>query len=93
MTENLYMYFLPIGSQLLMHLTNGTECSQFYFNDNSFYKLVSPRLLKDVIQLNFYEKYSLLELLGKGTYSKVRIIPLRFIWQKTEKTIKNSLSK
>lgn len=65
------MYYIPIGTQMLMHLTNGTECSQFYFNDQKFYSEAQERLFKDVIQLNFYEKYSLLELLGKGTYSKV----------------------
>lgn len=65
------MYYLPVGNQQLMHLTNGTQCSQFYFNDHKFFHHVSSKLLKEVIQLNFYEKYSLLELLGKGTYSKV----------------------
>jgi hypothetical protein len=54
-----------------MHLTNGTECSQFYFTDHKFLQHAAPKLLKDVVQLNFYEKYALLDLLGKGTYSKV----------------------
>lgn len=67
------MYYIPIGNQMLMHLTNGTECSQFYFPNNNFYSQVQRKLQKDVIQLNFYEKYSMLELLGKGTYSKVDI--------------------
>lgn len=47
------MYYLPLGSQFLMHLTNGNECSQFYFNDNTFYNYVEQKLKKDVIQLNF----------------------------------------
>lgn len=66
------MYYLQIGQQFLLHLTNGNTCSQFYFQDNGFYTAVEDRLKKDVIQLNFYEKYSLIELVGKGTYSKVR---------------------
>ncbi len=85
LTENLYMYYLPIGNQQLMHLTNGTECSQFYFTDNKFFQHVSSKLLKDVVQLNFYEKYALLDLLGKGTYSKVLFVSLRYIWQKIKK--------
>lgn len=68
------MYYIPIGNLQLMHLTNGTQCSQFYFHDHKFFQNVHSKLMKDVIQLNFYEKYSLLELLGKGTYSKVNCI-------------------
>ena len=71
------MYYLPVNNQMLLHLTNGTQCSQFYFNSNAFFEQVGARLSKDVVQLNFYEKYSLMELIGKGTYSKViRIICL-----------------
>ncbi len=47
------MYYFNIGPQFLLHLTNGNECSQFYFNDNSFYNFVEEKLKKDVVQLNF----------------------------------------
>jgi hypothetical protein len=71
------MDFLPMGTQQLMHLTNGTESSQFYFNSAKFYNHVSAQLLKDVVQLNFSQRYSLLNMLGKGTYAKVTAGPLR----------------
>lgn len=54
------MYYLAIGNQQLLHLTNGTDCSQFYFNDNSFYHHIEAGFKKDVVQLNFYEKYTML---------------------------------
>ena len=37
----------------------------------NFIELIKPSFLKKVIQLNFTEKYHILEIIGKGSFSNV----------------------
>lgn len=69
--ENVYMFYLELEESNLLHLTNGAEYSQFYFKDHSFVQSIPRSFFRNVIQINFKEKYSMLEMIGKGSFSKV----------------------
>jgi type IV secretory pathway TrbL component len=80
MTENLYMYYFHIGYRDILYLTNGLDSSTFYFPNNAFMNSVSHNFLKDVVQVDFREKYKMIEEIGEGTFSKVFFeIIFRFI--------------
>jgi len=54
-----------------MYLTNGIDFTSLYFQDLVFLNEIKTDFVKEIIQLNFKEKYTMMELLGEGTFSKV----------------------
>ena len=67
----MYFYFIKLGEKYLFYLTNGVESSQYYFSNPQFLDKIKTSFYKKVIQLNFTEKYQILETIGKGSFSNV----------------------
>ena len=87
------MFYLELKDSNLLHLTNGAEYSQFYFKDHQFIKNIDETFFKEIIQLNFSEKYSLMEMIGKGSFSKVSSDRHRYTSEKIKRLKKKLLSK
>lgn len=70
--ENVYVQWFSLkNGRYLLFLTNGEESSFFFFEQAAFWKETRSILSKYMIQVNFAERYELIEPIGKGSFSKV----------------------
>jgi hypothetical protein len=70
--ENVYVQWFSLkNGRYLLFLTNGEESSFFFFEQPVFWKETRCVLSKYMIQVNFAERYELIEPIGKGSFSKV----------------------
>jgi hypothetical protein len=57
----------------MLLLTNNSESSYFFFNHSAFKDEVWTMISRNVIQIDFKEKYEVIDQIGKGSFSKVRL--------------------
>lgn len=55
----------------MLLLSNNNESSYFFFNHSAFKDEVWTMISRNVIQIDFKEKYEVIDQIGKGSFSKV----------------------
>ena len=55
----------------MLLLTNNNESSYFFFNHSAFKDELWTMISRNVIQIDFKEKYEVIDQIGKGSFSKV----------------------
>lgn len=59
------------NGKYLLYLSNGAEVREFFFNNNAFWREFDGAIGQVGVQLNFKDKYEVIEQIGKGSFSKV----------------------
>ena len=82
--ENKYVHWTRVqDGRFLLLISNGVETTAFYFDNDSFWKEQQDEVAQYAVQVNFGQRFTLGELVGEGTFSKVHPHPPRSSRPKT----------
>ena len=70
--ENVYVqWFSLMNGKYLLYLSNENEVKEFFFTKDAFWREFAPAIGRVGVQLNFKDKYEVIDQIGKGSSSKV----------------------
>ena len=67
-------FFRVKGTHYMFYLTNGNSYCEMFFQKNTFLKTMQSNFFKHVVQINFQDKYRIIESIGKGSFAKVGFV-------------------